>query len=67
MYRWLYKETVSNLTHLSSENSVEKWEEKRAVKMHLISYLLLVSCASPDFLLQTKKEFSSKPVESLCL
>ena len=46
---------------------MEKWEEKKAVKTHLISCLLLVSCAAPDFLLQTKKEFSSKLVENLCL
>lgn len=46
---------------------MEKWEEKRAGKMHLIWYLLLVFYDALDFLLQTKKEFSLKPVESRCL
>lgn len=41
--------------------------EKKIEKMHLISYLLSVSCDAPDFLLQTKKGFSLKLVESLCL
>lgn len=61
---------MSNLViqfYLSLENFVEKWEEKKAVKTHLISYLLLVSCDAPNFLLQIKKEFSLKLVESLCL
>lgn len=46
--------------YLSLENSGVRWEEKTAVKMHLILCLQIVSCDGPDFLLQIMKEFSLK-------
>lgn len=61
------KEKSQEPSHLSLESSVGRWGEKRAGKTRLISCLLLVSCGAPGSLLQTKKEFSLKLVESLCL
>lgn len=37
-----------------------KWEEKTAVKMHLILCLQTASCDGPNFLLQIMKVFSLK-------
>lgn len=51
-------------SHLSVGSSVGRWAERRVGKTCWILCLLLASYGAPDLLLQTKKEFSLKLVES---